>query len=334
MAERAQYRRVRVRSGPRLHFGLIDLAGGATGRKYGGVGLAIAGPQTVVEVSPNEINTIVFAATVPQEHRDAVTTAVTRFTECWPFGVRLHVESTPPIHVGLGSKTSAICCALLACSTLAGQSVTVGDLVRASGRGGVSGIGINTIFDGGLLADCGHPPDGLPETPSSATVPTNPPLVLVRERLPEDWSVIVVVPRDAAGAAGDEEVAMFRHHTPLPRDEVLETLSIIYHRLLPAFALRDLASAGHALGAMHRVGFKARELATQNTAVRSLYHELVTALPHAAVGLSSMGPGIFVISSQNELGTTVSRLRRMCDSERFYHIETAPRNSGSKVERW
>jgi beta-ribofuranosylaminobenzene 5'-phosphate synthase len=70
--------------------------------------------------------------------------------------VALTILESPPTHVGLGSKTSvSLACIEAACLTLGRQPTPI-ELISMTGRGGTSGIGINTYFSGGVIADDGH----------------------------------------------------------------------------------------------------------------------------------------------------------------------------------
>lgn len=69
------------------------------------------------------------------------------------------IQEMPPQHCGLGSKTSLLLSVVKLAFIINDIPVTPEEIVYFSGRGGTSGIGINTFFSGGIITDSGHDED-------------------------------------------------------------------------------------------------------------------------------------------------------------------------------
>lgn len=143
---------VTVTAPSRLHFGLLDL-GGASPRRYGGVGLMVDAFPTIVTARTARATTVTASAAVDRQHRSAVMRALTELPHTR--NVSVNIDSAAPPHLGLGSKTSLVLACLRAADELQPKSSGRAALQRASGRGGTSGIGVNGFFTGGFLLDAG-----------------------------------------------------------------------------------------------------------------------------------------------------------------------------------
>jgi beta-ribofuranosylaminobenzene 5'-phosphate synthase len=89
---------------------------------------------------------------------------------------------------------------------------------------------------------------------------------------------------------------------PIPELEILQTLALIYHGLAPGFLRVDLRVAADALRRLQRVGFKRREIDGQTDSVRQCLGYLLDRT-QAPVGMSSMGPLLYVLRDVNDRDT-------------------------------
>jgi beta-ribofuranosylaminobenzene 5'-phosphate synthase len=284
-----------VNAPARLHFGLLDM-GNATARRYGGAGLALAGPHTSVAAASAPV-TSVHWSTRPLE-RDAVALerVLQNFLEAFSGRACVSVRRQAPAHVGLGSKTSLVLSALTAVNKACGLEASRTDLQTFSGRGGASGIGINTFFSGGMVVDLGHPARADPFLPSGSASPAGVPPVAVRLVLPSSWRASLFLVRDGRSYSGAAEREFFQLQTPVPRHEVLEGFGVLYHGLVPAACEGSLAAFGEALTLYQSIGFKRRQISNQSDSVRNLLVRLRKQF--SAVGMSGMGPLIFVLHDE------------------------------------
>lgn len=168
-------------------------------------------------------------------------------------------------------------------------------LVLGSGRGGTSGVGVNTVFAGGFVVDGGHGTNRkLRYGPSSTVRAARVPPVLVRLRFPDAWRVHLFLPKGYR-YSGEREARFFEQNAPIGVQEVYEVLAAVYHGVVPAIAEGDLELLRMAVREVHRTGFKRRELDGQRPEVRDLVEELQEGLKLAA-GMSSLGPLVYAIA--------------------------------------
>lgn len=298
---------IRVTACPRIHMGLLDLAG-ATARSYGGCGFSVSGLAVEVSVSPGEDLRFEAGCELSSSAMSAVSALLARVREHSPAVTGcVEVLRSTPEHVGLGSKTALLLSVLKALQLVNEELLSDTDLVSLSGRGGASGVGVNTFFVGGFVVDAGHPQRGDGFLPSSALQPAGRPLMVLRADFPLSWRVHLFMPSDGRIISGAEEVDFFRRNTPLPRLDVLESVACLYHAVVPAILLRDLTMLGFGLGRMCELGFKSREIAFQPSSsdlikgIRSRFR-----LP---VGMSSLGPLVYAVSDAES--RMAEQLRRM-----------------------
>jgi beta-ribofuranosylaminobenzene 5'-phosphate synthase len=138
-------------------------------------------------------------------------------------------------------------------------------------------------------------------SPSSLASPSEPPPLIARWTFPDEWIVGLILP-DRPTFSGEKESSFFSEKTPLPNDQVLLTMSAVYHGVLPAFAMTDLALLKRALEKIHSTGLKHEELHAQTQRTIDIFHRFQS-LPRTAIGLSSLGPLIYCIFHRYDSGT-------------------------------
>lgn len=322
-----ELRSAKVTAYPRIHITLIDL-GHATDRRYGGAGFAVDGLTTTVcakEASHTEL-----AAPSHFEAPDvgSIRAALDRLSHRLGTRFNVSVRCDAPSHVGLGTKTSCVLAALRACNAVADPQLGAPEIVKLAGRGGTSGIGVNTAFVGGFVTDAGQPADTIaPLLPSSAATGVYQlPPAIVKLRVPEHWRIHLFLP-DGERLMGQAEQGFFVGNTPLPRTEVLEVLASVYHGVAPAFASGNLSDLARSLRRIQMLGFKKREVASQGSMVLGILRDL-NELGSVAAGMSSMGPLVYAIArrASKELAP-----RFMSRYGSAYLGEFAPRNKGSDI---
>lgn len=285
----------RILAPSRLHLGLFDLAG-VSGRKNGGVGLSIKHPSASVVATKAATLSVSGGREVPEELIVAVRDAMRRLRgvipACPAFSIDVLASATT--HIGLGSKTSTVLCALMAANIEAKLGLGRRDLVDLSLRGGTSGVGIESFFEGGMVVDAGIKDDGSGVyTPSSASVTRGRSTTLIRMPIPDSWRVTLVSSPGVRWAAGDE-LDFFKANTPIDDDEARRAIVAGSFALPAAVAEADLGQFIEALDDLQRTGFKAREIGGQPPEVAGLL-ELLREVPGVAAGMSSMGPLLFVV---------------------------------------
>jgi beta-ribofuranosylaminobenzene 5'-phosphate synthase len=325
---------IRVETGSRLHFGLFSLPGANAehskwldgegqpsipARNFGGAGLMVKYPGIALTVAP----AAAWSAQGPCAGR-ALNFAK---TVCAGLGVQqsfaVNMELCPQEHVGLGTGTQlglAVARAIAMATDHADSAVT--DLAKLVGRGRRSALGIHGFVHGGFLVEAGKPePDGIS------------PLV-AQLQLPDEWSVLLVIPRGLQGDHGQREAEAFQQleRTPqiLARTEAL--CRVVLLGMLPALAERDLESFGNAVYDFNRrVGemFMPWQGGIYSHPAAA---ELICGLRNAGVkgvGHSSWGPTVFAIVPCQEAASLGDWLCRKYGLQRADIVVTSAKNAGA-----
>jgi beta-ribofuranosylaminobenzene 5'-phosphate synthase len=275
----------------------MDL-GNTTFRKYGGAGFTLSGLPTEVAATCGRSIVVRDLCKLDDQSKKDLVSALQRLSDIAPLTkAQVIVRQLPPQHIGLGTKTSLLLGALMAASLAAGVRLPKSLLQQISGRGGTSGIGINTFFKGGFLTDAGHNPaqsGGFAPSSSRRSIETPP--VLCRVSIPQQWVFYLLLPRGRR-FSGSLEQKFFKQNTPIQKAEVLQSIALLYHGVLPAVITDNLTLLKGSIERLQKTGFKNRELKVQPKVVRDIIYSFKDT-PECAVGLSSMGPLIYVIANK------------------------------------
>jgi beta-ribofuranosylaminobenzene 5'-phosphate synthase len=282
---------------PRLHFGLADL-GHATARKYGGAGVVLDWPAVEVEARSSAEPSLHTLVDIDERTLSHVSESIGNIRKISGIQTALLIKRALPEHAGLGSKTALILAALRSVAAVSNVSFAAADYQRLSRRAGVSGVGLHGFFSGGFIVDAGQPQDYKCHIPSSAENQSNPPMLAIRENFPDDWRFHLVLP-DGVRYGGASVVSLFQETTPIAKDAVRQVIALIYHGLVPAVRDADFGAFAAAIVQMQQVGFKAHEISAQNAKTKLALNEL-SRIRGTAVGMSSVGPAIFVAESSSE----------------------------------
>lgn len=320
-----------VNANSRLHLSLLDLVG-ATGRRYGGVGLMIEHPRTTVtwQSIPEGLEVI-----RPRSHPDAqrlddqLDAMLRRLTTLIPMPLsgRIEVTASPPAHRGYGSKTTLLLSILTAIARCNQLTLDRDTLALISGRGGASGVGIHGFHRGGFIIDAGHVPSDRPYGPSSSGVPTKLPLLNAAAPAPPGWLVGLIDPVIGAGASGTDEETLFR--TPLATNDVYKAVATVYHGILPAIRSGDIVALGVAMRTLAGVGFKASEIDAQPPSISSI---ITSCAEHGrvAAGMSSLGPLVFTILEADDVEAR-EHVTAVAEESGVSVAWTRPASSGRRV---
>jgi beta-ribofuranosylaminobenzene 5'-phosphate synthase len=281
-----------VEAPARLHLGLLD-TNGELGRMYGGMGVAIEHPRLVLEVEPAE------GLLVEGAEAERVTVFARRFLDrCpLPYGVRLHLKTAFPSHVGLGSGTQLALAVGIGLAQLGDKKLSVPEVAVMMGRGAHSGIGIATFQLGGFVVDGGHRVTGKRQGIPTAVAAEAPP-VLFHQPFPKDWCFVMLIPEADPGISGEKEQRAF-DVLPQPPAALAEKISrLLLMKLLPALVERDISPFGEALTEIQRLVGDSFAAIQGSRYANPISGELVKfSLDHGAAGAgqSSWGPTIYAL---------------------------------------
>ncbi len=269
---------LRIRTGSRLHFGLID-----TAAPFGGVGVMVEQPATEVVVCPDSE----FRCDDPSASRVrqiagrvARQAGLANLPAC-----RVEIAARPPAHHGLGSGTQLAMATAEALCRFVGHDVDATELAcHIAGRGERSAVGIHGYFQGGLIYESSENKGELNS-------------ICERVELPGWWCVAIFRPRRSIPlVAGDTERAHFSQLPAADRQQRRKLQQILSDQLLPAAASGDFDRFAESVGRFnHSSGllFESIQGGPYNgSAVSSLVQTLLDR-GATGVGQSSWGPGVF-----------------------------------------
>jgi len=256
----------------RLHFGLIRRSPDAAGVNYGGCGVMLSSPRTIVRAEPADD----WSATGPNAER-----ALEFAKRACALPHRLIVEECPPVHAGFGSGTSLA----LAVGRAVAPGRTVDDIALSLGRGQRSGVGLHGFRLGGFVADGGKRAGELPG-------------LIERIDVPSEWRFAVLLPDEATPWHGSREREAFSNDAVQPDDERRsERLNeLMVGELVPALHAADFDRFSRALTDYNRTSgelFAAEQGGPYaGGEVARLLAELQS-FGVLGIGQSSWGPGVF-----------------------------------------
>jgi beta-ribofuranosylaminobenzene 5'-phosphate synthase len=282
---------VRVEAPARLHLGMLAVAGDGP-RRFGGVGVSVSRPAAVVEARP--------ADELSAEGVDAER-ALAFARRCHERlglagGAHLRVVEAIPPHVGLGSGTKLALAVAQALATLADRTVGAPELAEAVGRAARSAVGTWTFALGGLVVEGGVRRDL--ERPAP---------LLAHHPIPDDWRVVLVVPRAQPGLSGAAEEEAFGRLVP-SHERSAEIAQLVLTALLPGLVEGDVEEFGGALTRIQQLVGDAFA-AVQGGRFHPRAGTLVEALLRegaAGAGQSSWGPAVYGIVGDEASGRALA----------------------------
>ena len=287
---------IRVEAPARLHFGMLDL-GAELGRRFGGIGVAIARPSVVLEAYPQEELT----AEGPDAERALRFARQYLRTTGVQGGAHLYVERTIPAHVGLGSGTKLGLAVAWALAGLYGHPDDVYTLAQRVGRGERSAVGLWTFARGGFVVEGGR------RLGSSSPAP-----LLMRYPMPAGWRCVVAVPHGYAGLSGSEEAAAFDRLVSSPH-LAARIAHVVLMALLPALVEGEIAEFGAALTRVQQLVGESFSSVQGGRFANARSAELIRAFLNwgaAGAGQSSWGPAVYALVADEEQGRDLAARAR------------------------
>jgi len=296
---------IRVKAPSRLHITLIDL-NGKLGRIDGGVGIALEEPSIILEAE-----LIDNGITVEGDDSGRALEVAKRVLSTFNLKGGLHIRILEKYdeHIGLGFGTQLSLGTAFAITNLHRIHVSPRELAEVVGRGGTSGIGVAAFESGGFIVDGGHTFGANKQKqkflPSSASK-APPPQVISRLDFPDDWLVVLAMPKASQRIHGSIEVELFSKHCPIPISEVQALSHIILMKLLTSVAERDIVEFGDAISKIQDIGFKKIELSLQSDKVKKIMKIMAEAGAYG-VGLSSFGPTIYTVVDDKKRAQIIAK---------------------------
>ena len=310
-----------VETGSRLHFGLIDPAGGS-GRLYAGAGVMVEQPGIHLAAKLGTDGDRVDAD-------EPIATRVREFLErfrvstgCDAF-FTIEVSSCPVDHLGLGTGTQLGMAISAACSNLLGLDESIETIAGHTGRGRRSAIGVHGFDRGGFLID-----DGKPDERGLSALRT-------RIELPPDWRFLLVIVPGHRGLSGQQEADCFSRLEPVAPQSIKRLEELLGNGLVPAAERNDWQSFSRALQEFGLLAGEPFQEAQGGPFSSQGAAEVARHLRESGiegVGQSSWGPTLYaLLPDRQEAETAAAGLRkRFALSEEELRI-TRPRNHGASI---
>lgn len=298
----------RISAPSRVHMNLLSM--GYDGyRKNGGLGFAISGWDTVFECVGNDSNSII------DLRRDALSFGeieklvayldkICAVLKC-DKKLKVTIIEGPKPHSGLGVGTTTKLALVEALMIVNNRDASYQDIIKLSGRGGTSGIGINTYFYGGFILDGGVVINDEPFGPSSSKelLSFSLPQVLIKSEMPSGWCIGMLQISTSLMICGEKELDFFIKNTPISRAAIEAACYQAVMGVSVAVLEKDYPTFSKSINNIQRLSWKMAEWQQQDVLVNSAREWLVLNGAEA-VGLSSFGPTLyFTHSSPSDIPT-------------------------------
>ncbi|MDX1970842.1 MAG: hypothetical protein SFV23_26990 [Planctomycetaceae bacterium] len=314
---------VTVRTGARLHFGLLAVKP-LHGRKFGGVGVMVEQPGFEICLRAASVDSINGGTSSTLLRIREFLTRVRGVSQADLPPVEMVIRREIPSHEGLGSGTQlglAVTAGLQFLAT--GARSRAAQLAAGVGRGARSAIGVHGFDEGGFLIEAGH------QTEADIS-----PLV-ARAVVPTAWRWLLISPRESAGLSGAAEQQAFRQLPSMPESLTSTLCRILLMDWLPAMLAADFAVSA---SAMWEYGQRVGEFFTCVQGNR-FAHPRMAALAEtlrrrgiSGIAQTSWGPTIAVLCPDPEHASELQHWISTQQGEEGLSTRiTASRNTGAEV---
>lgn len=279
----------------RLHVTLISLHTNGY-RQNGGFGFAIEEPSLNIRGEKSQSFEII-------DHRERgfsmdekrrLLNVLEQTADQKNFAQKCTIEISGDVasHMGFGTGTAIRLASLELLYLINGSEYTEQEIINASGRGGTSGIGIHTYFNGGYVFDIGRSDLNGNFTPSCATE-KNPssPLALIQGSMPE-WEIGLCVPKYIHSKSEVEEKAFFSQTCPIEPSESYEALYHVVYGVLGGIKEENRATFEKAIKNIQSCRWKSAERQLYDGQIERIEQVLYDAGADS-VGMSSLGASLF-----------------------------------------
>lgn len=295
---------LRIETFPRVHITLIGMNRDGY-RINGGIGFSIASPTLEMrfvvadDVEVEDKRCHGFAKAEQNRLTDYLRRVKSQEKLGLGFVCTIH-EGVIESHVGFGSNTTIYLSCVEALLILNNREYTENKLIALSGRGGTSGIGINTYFKGGFIFDT-----GIANTGHRALAPSSDfmdeerhqPLLMKSMTLPQ-WDLGICIPA-VDRKTEDEERHFFQTNCPIEKSAAEDVLYEAVYGVTSSLMENDYEVFCQSIDAIQKTKWKTLE--------RNLYGEnllntesIIKNAGAKCVGMSSLGPLLYFFGEDIE----------------------------------
>ena len=288
-------KRLKIISHPRIHLTLIGMNKDGY-RLNGGIGFSVSGPCLYMSFSISTKTEMIDKrelALSKTELEKCVTIIENAKSECnMHYSIKCELKGEAFSHRGLGCTTSISMACIEALFLLNEKEYSRFDIAFYSKRGGTSGIGINSYFDGGYIFDLGIKNDNRHLSPSSINI-TNGifPLVLRQCELP-NWKIGLCIPYYITSKTEIEEIDFFKNNCPIDKRYVEEILYESVYGITSSIIEKDYNTFCRSINKIQQTQWKLLERNVYGSELIDL-EQNIRQLGADCVGMSSFGPLLY-----------------------------------------
>ena len=320
---------LKIKIPPRIHITLISMHEGGY-RQNGGIGFAIDAPSLVIAIQPSSEVHIEDKRENgfnqdEQGRIDAILHDTIR-TYSLQHGIEATITGDIPTHMGFGSSTAVRLALIEGLFLVNKKSYDKQEIIRISGRGGVSGIGVESYFEGGFVFDLGRK-EKHRFAPSSAMETQERPLPLLCKRVDmPQWQIGLCVP-DIKPKSEEEEKHFFSRTCPIPQNESHNTLYHATYGVLASVIEDDIDTFAESIKNIQKTYWKNAEGSLYDDELISI-EQILYESGAMAVGMSSLGPSLYFVADNIE--DVILRAQKRLKSCRLLlaHMNNAGRSIG------
>jgi beta-ribofuranosylaminobenzene 5'-phosphate synthase len=322
--------KVKIKAFPRIHITLIGM--NETGyRINGGLGFSIDKPSIEGEIVPAKS----FSFTDKRNKKldsseiERIGNIINEIFLSGKLSTNIHVtiKGDLPTHSGFGSGTIIRLLCIESLFIINNIPYTKSKLIKLSRRGGTSGVGIRTYFDGGFVFDIGHKAEEI--IPSSlAEDKIRKSIILKRLKMPE-WEIGLCLPHYIISLTPAQEKVFFANTIPLKQTDVNDTLYHSIYGVLAAVKESDKSCFESAVNNIQNCKWKLAERTTYGKKIFDLEKILLKAGAET-VGMSSLGPTIFFTAK--DIKSVIQIATSKMKGKDCSFIRTKPNNTGRVIE--
>ena len=294
---------IKVKIPTRLHLSLISMHNNGY-RQNGGIGFSIDSPS--LEIIFKDTKTLSLNDTrdrgFSNDEKKRILNILKDVSKRMSFdsGFEAIIKGDVPTHMGFGSSTAVRLALIEGLYLINKYTYTKEDIVKVSERGGVSGIGIETYFHGGLVFDMGRASHS-DFAPSSAMEKENKTLPLVGKSVDMPlWDIGICIP-NIKSKTEKEEKEFFKQTCPIDESESYKVLYHATYGVLASVIENDMKTFSKAIKEIQKCQWKKAERSLYGDALlkeESILYECGA----KAVGMSSLGASLyFVADNVNEV---------------------------------
>lgn len=300
---------IKIKTFPRIHLTLIGMNNDGY-RINGGIGFSISNPTLNLCFNESEKIDIIDLRTLKftEFEKEKLISIITKSIIKYEFkkSIRCIIQGNVLPHYGLGSNTSIYLSCLEALFIFNNYEYTNNTIISASNRGGTSGIGINTYFDGGFVFDVGIDKHEQIFHPSSiANRNGKIPLILNKSELP-NWEIGICI-HNISNKSEQEEVDFFKSCCPIDKSFVEEILYEAVYGITSSILEKNYTVFCKSVNAIQLTKWKSLERSIYGNELYNMENK-IKSFGADCVGMSSLGPLLFFMGQNlNEIISNINK---------------------------